>query len=108
MKTWTAILLAFATATALAGGIVGTTAAILPGGSAEDTALREAVIFRNIEGIKAALKKGANANAPSSTGRRITPLGAVAMGRWRVNRDRAADLAKNETAAKLSQGGFQR
>ena len=86
--------------------VAGTRAAILEGGSAQDTALREAALFRNIEAVKAALKKNANVNAPSSTGRPITPLGAAAMGRWRLGRDRNADLAKNETARKLSQGEF--
>jgi ankyrin repeat protein len=92
--------------TAWAGGVVGTTAAILQGGSAEDTALREAALFHNIEGVKDALKGGANANAPSAQRKGTTPLGAVAMGTWRLTRDRAADLAKNETARKLSQQGL--
>jgi len=83
-----------------------TRAAILEGGSAQDTALREAALFRNIEAVKAALKKDAHVNAPSSTGRPITPLGAAAMGSWREHRDRNVDLASNETARKLSQGGF--
>jgi ankyrin repeat protein len=99
-----AALLAFALA--LAGNSVQTAAAILLGGSSQDVALREAALFKNIEDVKDALKKGANANAPSATRRHITPLGAVAMGRWRDTRDRAADLAKNETARKLSQRGL--
>jgi ankyrin repeat protein len=107
LKTLSAVLIALAiTITALAGGTLKTTAAMLPGGSAEDTALREAAIFRNVEGVKAALKKGANASAPSTTGRPITPLGAAAMGTWHPTRDRATDLAKNETAAKLSRSGM--
>jgi hypothetical protein len=65
---------------AWAGGVVGATAAILQGGSAEDTALRDAALFHNIEDVKDALKKGANANAPSAQRRHTTPLGAVAMG----------------------------
>jgi ankyrin repeat protein len=99
-----AALLAFALA--LAGNSVQTAAAILPGGSSQDVALREAALLQNIEDVKDALKKGANANAPSATPRRTTPLGAVAMGRWHHSRDRAADLAKNETARKLSQRGL--
>jgi ankyrin repeat protein len=81
-------------------------AAILPGGSAQDTALREAAISHNIEAVKAALEKGAQVNAPSSTRRRITPLGAVAMGGWRLTNARLADLSNNETAKKAAQGGF--
>ena len=106
METSTALLLLSYIAIVLAGGVVQTTAAILPGGSAQDTALREAAVLHNIEGVKTALKKGADANAPSSTGRPITPIGAVVMGTWRMGKDRAADLAKNETAIKLSQGGM--
>ncbi len=106
MKTCTALLLALAIGIAIAGRSVQTTAAILPGGSAQDTALREAAIFRSIEGVRAALKKGANANAPSTGRRPITPLGAVAMGTWRTGKDRATELATNETAAKLSKGGM--
>jgi ankyrin repeat protein len=106
MKTCTALLLGLAIGIAFAGRSVQTTAAMLPGGSAQDTALREAAIFRNIEGVKAALKKGANVNAPSNTGRSITPLGAVVMETWRMGKDRATELATNETAAKLSNGGM--
>jgi ankyrin repeat protein len=86
--------------------VAATNAAVLEGGSAQDTALREAALFHNIEAVKAALKKDAHVNAPSSTGRPITPLGAVAMGTWREQRDRNVNLANNETARKLSQGGF--
>jgi|SRR5437588_5067482 hypothetical protein len=104
MKTCAALLLAFEIGIAVAGGTVRTTAALLPGGSAEDTALREAAVFHNVEGVKAALKKGANVNAPS-TKRHTTPLGAVAMGTWRME-NRATDLAKNEIANKLSKSGM--
>jgi ankyrin repeat protein len=108
IKTVATVLVASVIAIAAwAGGVVGATAAILQGGSAEDTALRDAALFHNIEDVKDALKKGANANAPSAQRRHTTPLGAVAMGgSWRQSRDRAADLAKNETARKLSQRGL--
>src|SRR5581483_1944651 len=88
MKAFAALL---AFALALAGSSLHTTiAAVLPGGTSQDTALREAALFHNIEDVKDALKKGANANAPSATARRTTPLGAVAMGgSWRLSRDRA-------------------
>ncbi len=107
MKPWTAVLFAFAIAAAWAGGSSRTTAAMLPGGSAEDTALRDAALFLDIESVKTALKKGANCNSPSSTKRPITPLSAVMMGSlssWRTN---ATELGvKNQTALKLSQGGM--
>ena len=87
-----AALLAFALA--LAGNSVRTAAAILPGGSSQDVALREAALLQNIEDVKDALKKGANANAPSATPLRTTPLSALAVGLgWHHSRDRAADLA---------------
>src|SRR6516225_8833536 len=73
-----AALLAFALA--LAGNSVRTAAAILPGGSSQDVALREAALLQNIEDVKDALKKGANANAPSATPLRTTPLSALAVG----------------------------
>jgi ankyrin repeat protein len=107
LKRLAAVALTLTIATAMAGGSGRTNAQMLPGGSAQDTALREAAIFRNIEGVKAALKKGADVNAPSNTGRPITPLEAVVtMGAWRRGKDRATNLAKNETASKLSQAGF--
>lgn len=106
MKTWTDIFCAFAVVAALAGPeAASTTAAMLPGGSAADTALRDAAISHNIEDVKVALKKGANVNAPSSTGRPITPLGAAAMGTWLMEKDRATDLANNQTAGRLSPSG---
>jgi hypothetical protein len=104
MRTLALVLLAFAIPLALAES--GVTAATLPGGSAPDTALREAAISHNIEAVKAALEKDAHVNAPPSTRRPITPLGATAMGHWRNTRDRVADLSNNETANKLAQAGF--
>jgi ankyrin repeat protein len=72
-------------------------------GPAEDKALWDAASVLNIEAVRAALKKGADPNAPSNTMRRITPLNATAtMGSWRLTRDRA----NNATAVKLSQGGL--
>ena len=102
MKAFAALL---AFALVLAGSSVQTTAAFLPGGPSQDTALREAALFHNIEDLKDALKKGANPSAPSAMARHTTPLGAAAMGTWHLI-DRAADLAKNETARKLSQQGL--
>jgi ankyrin repeat protein len=49
-------------------------------GAAEDKALWDAALAHDIDAVKAALKKGANPNAPSNTARRITPLGAMEMG----------------------------
>jgi hypothetical protein len=100
------VLFAFLIALASAGFTVQTTAAILLGGPAQDVALRDATVALNVEAVKAALAKDANANAPSSTRRPITPLSAVAMGTWRRTRDRAADLSNNETAKKLAQSGM--
>jgi hypothetical protein len=51
-------------------------AVLLPGGTPADQALREGALAHNVERVKDALKKGANPNSPSDTGRRITPLGA--------------------------------
>jgi ankyrin repeat protein len=106
MRTFALVLLAFAIPLALAENRATAVAAILPGGSAQDAALRDGAISHNIETVKAALEKGAHVNAPSSTRRPITPLGAAAMGHWRLTNDRAADLSNNETAKKLAQGGF--
>jgi hypothetical protein len=98
MRTFALVLLAFAIPLALAENRATAVAAILPGGSAQDAALRDGAISHNIETVKAALEKGAHVNAPSSTRRPITPLGAAAMGHWRLTNDRAADLSNNETA----------
>ena len=75
-------------------------------GPADDKALWDAALAHDIEGVRIALKNGADPNAPSVTGRRKTVLGVAAMGTWRLTRNRAMDLTKNATAAKLSQGGF--
>jgi ankyrin repeat protein len=106
MKIFFTALIAFALT--LAGSSVRATATIFPGGTADETDLREAALFHNLEDVKFALKKGANPNAPSAQRRHTTPLGAVAMGgSWYHSREsRAADLAKNETARKLSQQGL--
>src|SRR4051812_5203890 len=95
-----------ASALALACSLVQSTAAILPGGPSQDTALREAALLHNIQGVKDALRNGGDVNAPSGTARRITPLGATAMGTWRPSRDRAADLLSNEIARKLASVGL--
>ena len=102
MRTLALVLLAFAIPFSLAESA----ATAVAGGSAQDTALRDAAISHNIEAVKAALEKGAHVDAPSSTGRPITPLGAAAMGGWRFTHDRAADLSNNETAKKLAQNGM--
>jgi ankyrin repeat protein len=65
-----------------------------------------AALAHDIEGMKIALKNGADANAPSTTARRVTPLQAAASGFWHLGRDRAKDLAQNQAALKLSQEGF--
>src|SRR5947208_3575568 len=52
MKTLAAVHLALVIAIASAGGTVWTSAAMLPGGSAEDAALREAAISHKIEAVK--------------------------------------------------------
>jgi hypothetical protein len=64
MRTFALVLLAFAIPLALAES-----------GAAQDTALRDAAISHNIEGVKAALEKGAHVNgtAPSTVGP-ITPF----------------------------------
>jgi ankyrin repeat protein len=49
-------------------------------GPAEDVALREAAMKLDILGVKAAMERGANPNAPSSDPRPVTPLNAVALG----------------------------
>jgi ankyrin repeat protein len=106
MRTLALVLLAFAIPLALAENRATPVAAMLPGGSAQDTALREAAISHNIEAVKAALEKAAHVSAPSSTARPVTPLGAAAVGDWRNTRDRAADLSNNEIAKRLAQNGM--
>jgi ankyrin repeat protein len=75
-------------------------------GPAEDKALSDAARFHDIGGVQSALKRGANPNAATKTARPISPIEAAAMGSWNRTRDRAADLAKNDRALKLSQAGF--
>src|ERR1700730_137914 len=103
MKAFAALLVF---ALSLAGSSVQTTATILQGGPSQDMALTEAALFHNIEEAKDALKKGANPSAAAATVRRTPPLGAAAMGTWRRTDRAAADLARNETARKLSQQGL--
>ena len=64
-----------------------------------------AAFAHDIEGMKIALKNGADPNA-STTKIRVTPLEAAAKGKWHLTNDRAKDLAQNQTALKLSQSGF--
>lgn len=75
---WWLLCLAFATTAALM-----TAPRALRAGPAEDEALRNAAGCRqgNIDGeaVRAALKQGANPNAPTATARPISPLGCVAM-----------------------------
>jgi ankyrin repeat protein len=71
-----------------------------------DKALLDAAFALDIDGVKDALAKGANVNAPSSTPRPLTPLQAAAMGTWRQTRNRVQNLAHNKTAAELNKAGF--
>jgi ankyrin repeat protein len=75
-------------------------------GLADDKALFEAAMARNLEGVRAALAKGANPNAPSDTATRATPLYVAAMGSWRLSTDRRENLANNKRGRELSQAGF--
>jgi ankyrin repeat protein len=73
-------------------------------GAAEDKALWDDAVSHNLERVQADLRRGADPNASKT--RRSTPLEAAAMGTWHSSRDRAKDLANNETAVRLSQAGF--
>jgi hypothetical protein len=103
------MLLRFAASTILALIITLPTWA----GSAEDQALRDAALALDIEGVKVALKKGANANSPSPTGRRFTPLGNVAVGLadpgdMAARHQTAVGIAKLLFAAGASLGPYDR
>jgi hypothetical protein len=81
LKSFASLMLALVVAiTAWLGGIAGSMAVMLPGGTADDTALREAALYHNIDGVRAALTKRADPNAPSNTAKRITPLDAAVSG----------------------------
>src|SRR6266567_7938556 len=68
-------------------------------GTADDEALRQAAFDLNVVGVKAALQRGANPNAPSATTRRMTPLGELAMGNFSADPlDHNADAKALEIA----------
>jgi hypothetical protein len=75
-------------------------------GAAEDKALHDAALFHDVGGVQSALKRGADPSATTKTARPISPIAAAAMGSWYRTRDRAAGLAKNDRALKLSQAGL--
>jgi ankyrin repeat protein len=77
-----------------------------PPNLAQDELLRNAALVHNVEGVRDALKNGANPNAPSTTARPMTPLTDAVMGRWRRTRNRTDDLTHNQAAAKLFQNGL--
>src|SRR5438552_12671363 len=65
-------------------------------GPAEDKALRDAAVNLDLEGVKAALAKGAKPSAASPDKRPLTPISALGLGQTaRVDqRDVALKIAK--------------